>query len=97
MKKEAGELLDLMSYFTPPTEKEAAEALDELNPKNDWLRRYIAYSAMLTTAPSIYHLGVGLSPLSHTAPHSSVPYCGSDLPSNIKSLVVPEKLLTKRT
>jgi hypothetical protein len=48
----------------PVTEAEAAAAL----PPEGWVRRYVIHAAKQTTAPLVYHIGVGLTTLTATAP-----------------------------
>ena len=48
----------------PVTEKEAVAAL----PPGGWLRRYVIHGLKQTTAPLIYHLGVGITILGTTCP-----------------------------
>ncbi len=48
----------------PVTEAEAAAVL----PSSGWVRRYVIHAAKQTTAPLVYHLGVGITTLGVTCP-----------------------------
>lgn len=48
----------------PITEAEAAAAV----PSQGWVRRYVLHASKQTTAPLVYHLGMGLTTLAATCP-----------------------------
>ena len=68
----------------PITEAEAAAVL----PPSGWLRRYVVHGAKQTTAPLIYHIGVGLTVLGCTAPlNYGMHYAGTLRTNNFCLLV----------
>jgi hypothetical protein len=68
----------------PVTEAEAAAVV----PASGWLRRYTIHGFKQTTAPLIYHLGVGLTILASTCPlHYGMHYAGTLRANNYCLLV----------
>jgi len=58
----------------PVTEAETAAVL----PSSGWIRRYVIHAAKQTTAPLVYHLGVGITTLGVTCPLSyGMQYAGT--------------------
>lgn len=53
----------------PITEAKAEDVINSL-PRDSWLRRYCIYGKKQTTAPVVYHLGVGAMALGSTCPPS---------------------------
>lgn len=68
----------------PITEAEASSVL----PPSGWIRRYVIHGAKQTTAPLVYHIGVGLTVLGTTAPlNYGMHYAGSLRANNFCLLV----------
>lgn len=66
------------------TEIEAAAVV----PKNGWLRQYVLHAINQTTAPLVYHLGVGITVLGATCPLAyGMPYAGTLRANNFCLLV----------
>jgi hypothetical protein len=71
----------------PVTEAEAAAAVTLL-PQHSWLRRYVVHGLNQTTAPLVYHLGVGMTVLGTTCPLAyGMPYAGTLRANNFCLLV----------
>ena len=69
------------------TEAEAAAAISSL-PNNSWLKRYAVHGMNQTTAPLLYHLGVGVTVLGATCPLAyGMPYAGTLRANNFCLLV----------
>jgi len=68
----------------PITEAEAAAAL----PPRGWLRRYVVHGVKQTTAPLVYHIGVGLTVLAATCPIGYGMHYAGELRSNNFCLLV---------
>lgn len=68
----------------PVTEKEAAAAA----PPDGWVRRYTIHGYKQTTAPLIYHIGVGLTVLASTCPLNYGMHYAGDLRANNFCLLV---------
>jgi len=68
----------------PVTEAEAAAVL----PSSGWVRRYVIHAAKQTTAPLVYHLGVGITTMGVTCPLSyGMHYAGTLRTNNFCLLV----------
>ena len=68
----------------PVTEAEAAAVL----PSSGWIRRYVIHAAKQTTAPLVYHFGVGLTTLGVTCPLSYGMHYAGTLRANNYCLLV---------
>lgn len=68
----------------PVTEAEAAAVV----PKQGWVRMYVQHAVMQTTAPLVYHLGVGLTVLAATCPLNYGMHYAGDLRANNFCLLV---------
>jgi len=71
----------------PVTETEAAVALRYL-PSDCWLRRYAVHGFKQTTAPLVYHIGVGLTTLGVTTPSDYGMHFAGTLRANNYALLV---------
>ena len=54
----------------PVSEVEAVDAVAML-PESSWIRTYVVHATRQTTAPLVYHIGVGIAVLGTTCP---IPY-----------------------
>lgn len=68
----------------PVTEAEAAAVV----PPSGWIRRYVVHGYKQTTAPLIYHIGVGLSVLAVSCPLNYGMHYAGDLRANNFCLLV---------
>lgn len=68
----------------PVSEADAGRAL----PSSGWLTRYVDHAMKNTTAPLIYHYGIGLSLLAVTCPPNYIDQYAGDLFSNMFALIV---------
>jgi len=68
----------------PVTEAEAVAAV----PKQGWVRRFVGHAINQTTAPLVYHLGVGVTVLGTSCPLAyGMRYAGPLRPNNFCLLV----------